>query len=417
MSTLAIISLIVTAAALFGWLSSRALRLPITIGTMILTVVASIALIVLSHWFPSIKTGAVHLVERVRFEDLILHGLLGLLLFGGAFLLDLHYLFREKFAVALLSVIATVLSSGGIAFVMRLVLPLLGLPAPWLECLFFGTLISPTDPIAVLEMLNRVGVAKNIQAQLAGESLFNDGVGAVLFLAVLDASRGAHLTLARITLTLILKSCGGLLLGTILAWIASELMRRVDAYQIEILMTLSLSLGGYALAETLNLSAPLTAVAAGMALRRFNLNHIHAAISHESLDRFWSVIDEVLNAVLFVLLGLEVMVIPFSRSNFTSGALAIVAVTVIRAAAVAVVLLGVGWLQRGHQSSFLTLVWGGLRGGLSIALALSVPEVNGRGWILATTYIVVVFSIVIQGGTLDLFLKRFPSIASPSTSL
>jgi CPA1 family monovalent cation:H+ antiporter len=406
MSTLTTVSLIIAAAALFGWLSSRVLRLPITIGTMLLTVASSIVLMLLSQRFPGIHSEAVVLVERIKFEDLILHGVLGLLLFAGAFLLDLKYLAKEKLTVGLLSVVGTLLSTGCIAAVMHAVLPLLGMPVPWLECLFFGALISPTDPIAVLEMLHRVGVAKNIQAQLAGESLFNDGVGAVLFLAVLDASRGATPSVWMVGSLLIVKSCGGLVLGIGLAWVASELMKRVESFQVEVLMTLALALGGYALGEVLKVSPPLEAVAAGLALRHFNAQHYHAEISHESLDRFWSTVDEVQNAILFVLLGLEVLVIPFSRGTFLSGGLAIVSVTAIRAGVVAAMLMLVRWLQKGHESSFLTMTWGGLRGGLSIALALSIPESSGRGWILATTYIVVVFSVVVQGGTLDLFLQR-----------
>jgi CPA1 family monovalent cation:H+ antiporter len=407
MTTLALLSLIITTAALFGWISSRVLRLPVTIGTMLLTVVASLILNILGRRIPGLDIWVLGLVGRIKFEDLILHGMLALLLFAGSFLLDLVYLSREKLAVSLLSVPGTVLSTAALAALMHYALPLLGISAPWIECLFFGSLISPTDPIAVLEMLHRVGVSKNIQAQLAGESLFNDGVGAVLFLAVLDASRGSAPSTYRIGTLLILKAGGGLLLGSALAWIASQFMRRVDAYQIEILLTLALALGGYSLAETFRLSAPLEAVAAGLALRRFNLHRDPSEISHDSLDHFWGAIDEVQNAVLFVLLGLEVLVISFTRLTLESGAMAIAAVAIVRTVVVAAILGLVRLLQPGHKTSLLTLSWGGLRGGLSIALALSVPESQGRSWILATTYFVVVFSIVIQGGTLDLFLNRF----------
>ncbi|QMV17917.1 sodium:proton antiporter [Granulicella sp. 5B5] len=406
MSTLALVSIIVTSAALFGWLSIRVIRLPITIGTMLLTVIASVLMMFLGRAVPALPAWAISLAGRVRFEDLILHGMLGLLLFAGAFLLDLDYLFREKLSVTLLAVIGTLLSTAGIAVLMHFTLPLLGIPAPWLECLFFGTLISPTDPVAVLEMLHRVGVPKNIQAQLAGESLFNDGIGAVLFLAVLAASRGQAPSLSHLGALLVIESGGGLILGIALAKIASELMRRVEAYQVEVLLTLALALGGYALAETLRLSAPLEAVAAGLALRHFNMGHTHAEISHDSLDRFWRVIDEVQNAILFALLGFEVLLIPFTSHSFESGGLAILAVTLVRIAVVTLVLSLVRLLQPGHASSLITLSWGGLRGGLSIALALSVPYLYSHTWILATTYLVVVFSVVLQGGTLDLFLKR-----------
>lgn len=406
MSTLALLSLIVSAAALFGFLSVRVLRLPITLGTMLLAVTGSLALVPVSRAFPQAHLWAVAVVDRIHFGDLILHGMLSLLLFAGAFLLDLIDLAREKLAVALLAVLGTVFSMAAVASAMHALLPVLGVPAPWIECLFFGALISPTDPVAVLEMLHRVGVARGVRAQLAGESLFNDGIGAVLFLAVLDAAHGQAPSLGAIGRNLLLESGGGLVMGVLLAWVTSQLMRRVRAYQIDILLTLSLALGGYALADSLHISGPLEAVAAGLALRYFNRGQLRGEIDHESVDRFWTAIDEVQNSILFVLLGTEVLAIRFPPRAFVSGAAAIVAVILVRIAVVALVVRVVRVFQPGRRSSVLTLGWGGLRGGLSIALALSVPEAFSQTWILATTYLVVVFSVLIQGGTLDLFLRR-----------
>ena len=414
MTTFELASLLVSVAAIFGWISSRWLKLPITIGTMLLTVICSLGLAAAGPFAPGLQPWALRLVQQINFESLILHGMLSLLLFAGAFLLDLEYLGREKLSVTALSIIGTVLSTAAIAALMALLLPVIGIHASWLQCLFFGALISPTDPIAVLEMLRRVGVPKHVQAQLAGESLFNDGVAAVIFLALLDASRGSTPAVAHIVLLTVARVGGALALGVAAAWITSFLMRLVNAYQVEILLTLSLALGGYAVADALHLSAPLEAVAAGIALRRFNLNYAPALISHESIDPFWEVIDEVQNSVLFVLLGLEVLAIPFRMASLKSGVAAVVVVNAVRFAVVTLILGGIRLFRRQHHSSALTLCWGGLRGGLSIALALSVPVAQGRSWILATTYVVVVFSIVIQGGSMDLFLRRFSARQSQS---
>jgi CPA1 family monovalent cation:H+ antiporter len=416
MTTLELLSVIVTAAAVFGWLSIRVLRLPVTIGTMLLTVGCSLGLIALSRPVPGLSAWAATLVNRVQFGDLILHGMLSLLLFAGSFLLDLIDLAREKLAVALLSVIGTLLSMAAVAAALHAGLPLIGIHAPWIDCMLFGALISPTDPIAVLEMLHRVGVSRTIRAQLAGESLFNDGIGAVLFLAVLEASYGHTPSLQHIGGMLLLKSGGGLALGVVLARLTSTLMSHVKSYQIDILLTLSLALGGYALADGLRISAPLEAVSAGLALRHFNSRHIHGEIAHDWIDRFWTVVDEVQNLILFVLLGFEVLAIPFPHGTFASGLLAIVTVVLVRVVVVAFVAWILRVLQPSHETSILTLSWGGLRGGLSIALALSVPSGHERRWMLATTYVIVVFSIVVQGGTLDAFLSRRGRRASEQLS-
>ena len=415
MSVLGLVSLLVAVAALFGWLSARVLRVPQTIGSMGLTVFASVVLILLNGVAPGLHTWAVAAAGRVDLRDLILHGMLGLLLFAGAFLMDLETLKRQKLAVGMLSVFATLLSTAGVAGVMYFVLPLVHVQASWVECLLFGALVSPTDPIAVLEMLGRTDVGREIEAQLAGESLFNDGMGAVLFLAVLELAEGRAPSAVTVGLALVLQAGGGLLLGVALAWCASEMMRRVDRYQVEILTTLALALGGYAIAGRLHVSAPLEAVAAGLALRAFNATHAHRDISHDDLKRFWTLADEVQNALLFVLLGLEVLTIAFRPAGVGAGLAAIIGVVVVRTLSVALVLGAVKLMQRGLRTSLLALSWGGLRGGLSIALALSVPDEHGRVWILPTTYVVVVFSVLVQGGSLGWAMKRRRKVQSRLT--
>jgi CPA1 family monovalent cation:H+ antiporter len=408
MSNLELVSLLVCTAGLFGWITVRYLKLPISIGIMLLTIAASVALLACSAYLPALHGWAAGMEQKIDFGGLLLHGMLPLLLFAGAFLLDLDFLAKEKFLVTLLSIAGTVVATAAVAALMHVALNLFGMDAAWLPCLFFGALISPTDPIAVLEMLRRVGIPANIQAQLAGESLFNDGVGAVLFIAVLDASRGATPTISKVVLSLLIKAGGGLLLGVAAAWITAKLMALTDAYELEIILTLGLALGAYALADRLHLSGPLEAVAAGIALRHFYCPCIDDP-SRPSLNHFWEVIEHIQNSVLFVLLGLEVLAIHLHGSAFESGLAAIVSVTAVRFAVIVLCVWLVRWVQRGHQSSIPILAWGGLRGGLSIALALAVPAAEGRSWILATTYCVVVFSIAIQGGTMDVFLRRTAS--------
>ncbi len=396
----------VTMAALFGWLSRRWLRLPQTIGTMMLTVVASLALVSASSYFPALKVWAETLLGAINFENLILHGLLSVLLFAGAFLLDIEALFAENLSIALLAIAGTVASTLITAGLLYLALPLLGVNGPVIDCLLFGALISPTDPIAVLEMLKRVGAPKYIQAQLAGESLFNDGVGAVIFLALLEAMRGTTPTPAHFLSILTVEAGGGLALGVALAWLTSQLMRRTDAFQVELLLTLSLATGCYALADHWDLSAPLAAVAAGIALRRFERRYPETMIGSERIDLFWEVTDEAMNAVLFVLVGFEVLAIPFARVPLEIGALSVAVVTATRFGVIAAIISALRWLKSGFRSSIRILSWGGLRGGLSLALALSVPHRPGRMWILVATYSVVLVSIVVQGSSMEWVLKK-----------
>lgn len=406
MTTLEVLSVLFATAAIFGLISTRWLKLPLTIGTMLLTVLLSLCLGSIGGMAPEIRGWSFHLAAQIDFESIVLHGMLPLLLFAGAFLFDLEQLAREKFAISVMALGGTVISVFAVAALMFL---LSAGHIPWIQCLLFGALISPTDPIAVLEMLRRTGVPKNIEAQLAGESLFNDGIGAVLFITLLDVARGHAPTPWQIAGMLVFKAGGAALLAIAAAWVTSHLMRRVDAYQVDILFTVALALGGYVIADALHLSAPLEAVVAGIALRYFNRHQPANRIAHDNIDGFWQVIDEIQNSVLFVLLGLETMAITVGGSALVAGFSAILSINTVRLGAVACLLAFVRLVKRNHRTSTFVLTWGGLRGGLSIALALSVPDALGRAWMLGATYLVVVFSIVIQGGSMGWLIRRMRS--------
>jgi CPA1 family monovalent cation:H+ antiporter len=400
-----LLSVIVCLAALFGLVSHRFLRLPPTIGTLALSVIAVSILTVLGKQLPGIHQFATQLVASIDFNAAVLHGMLAFLLFAGALHLDLGRLKKQAIPVAALSVFGTILATFFVGSLLWLILRLCHLPESFTTCLIFGSLISPTDPVAVLEMLRRVKAPADLQTLLGGESLFNDGVGAVLFLALLEASgpRGMP-SLSQFSILFLLKAGGGLLLGLVTGYTVSRMLRLSGNSTLRTMVTLALAMGGYALADALHLSAPLEAVAAGLMV-----NYRGRSVSipdQQPVDDFWSLLDDMLNVVLFLLLGLAMIQVPFSAQLFVAGVLTIPAVLLARAVSVTIILLPLRRYVDRFGALCTVLTWGGLRGALSVALVLALARSPGAVELLSITYTVVVFSVLVQGLTMVPLLRR-----------
>jgi CPA1 family monovalent cation:H+ antiporter len=409
MSIFALLSTLVCIAALFSFVSHRFLRLPSTIGVMVLSLCSSLVLIILGRSLPSLHHAAEVTVARIDFTSVVLHGMLAFLLFAGSLHLNLAQLVKEKLPVGTLAIFGTLLSTFIIAFLLKFALQVLGLPVDTISCLLFGALISPTDPIAVLEMLRRVGAPLRLETQLAGESLLNDGIGAVLFLSLLEASRqGTFPPVTKFVFDFFVEAGGGIAVGLLLGYLVYRLILLVDSYQVEVLLTLALAMGGYALADALHVSAPIEAVAAGLLVNGHARRLAMSQVTRDNVDKFWELIDSILNVILFLLLGLELLVTPW-KSHYTYAALlAIPVVLFARWCSVGATLGVLRWAHKSVPGTITLLTWGGLRGGLSVALALSLKSSPTHDELLAVTYAVVIFSILVQGMTMPKLLRRLP---------
>ncbi len=406
-----IIALLLTFSALTAYLNHRFLRLPTTIALVLFSLGISLAILLASHAGFAWPQNAQALVRQIDFGSALMNGMLGYLLFAGSMHVRLDELREYRWPVAVLATAGVLMTLFFVATMMRWVFGALALDVPWEYCLVFGALISPTDPVAVLDMLRRAGAPRVLETGIAGESLFNDGIGVVAFVAcyqLLGHDSAQAQNWPHFWLLLLRQVIGGLALGVVLGWIAYQLLKTVNDYNVEVFLTLAVVSGGYALALALGISGPLAIVAAGLIVGNVARHRVMSEETRERLDEFWELIDGILNAVLFVLIGLVVLSLRLTGGALLAGCLAVPTVLAARWLSIGA-LFTVIWPEPGRPfpvHSVRLLTWGGLRGGIPVALALSLPGGHQRELLLTVTYVVVVFSVVVQGLTFPSMLHR-----------
>jgi len=415
MSLFHVIGLIITLVAVFGYLNHRFIGLPDIIGITAMGLIVSLIVTAAGAADPGVTHWATATMREVDFSDIVFHGLLGMLLFAGSLHVNLAELAGEKWVVFVLATAGVVLSTVLVGMGFYYTAPLLGIGLPFIYCLLFGALIAPTDPIAVLGLLRQAGVEKSLQTRITGESLFNDGTGVVLFLTLLGLISGAGEPSVPQALWLLIREvAGGLIFGIVVGLAGFCLLKSIDSYAVEILITLSMATAGYSAAEALHLSAPIAVVVMGLIVGNHGKRFAMSDRTREQLFSFWELVDELLNLLLFGLIGLEVIALSLSPRDLLP---ALIAIPIVLAARGISVALPIGALRQVRQFSPHTIklmTWGGLRGGISIGLALSLPVFPGRETVIAATYVVVIFSILVQALTMGPLVRRLgASVPAP----
>ncbi|MEZ5943346.1 MAG: sodium:proton antiporter [Planctomycetaceae bacterium] len=423
MELLELFSLLLTCAAVFSFINAKWLKLPTTIGLMVVALLFSLGLIGAGKYYPGLLDHAERLVAEINFTETLMEGMLGFLLFAGALHINLEDLKREKWPIAILATLGVVLSTLFVAGLSWAVFWGLGIGIPPIYCLLFGALISPTDPIAVLSILKSVGAPKELETKIAGESLFNDGVGVVIFLGIWEIASGEHgFDPQHLAVLFLQEAVGGVLFGLLIGYVGYLMLRSLDNYSVEILISLAMVAGGYSLAHHLHISGPIAMVCAGLLIGNHGRSFAMSENTVKNLDRFWELIDEILNSVLFVLIGLEVLILEFNARHLMAAALLVPAVLLARYAAIKLPLSRLDDWYKFHPKTVQILTWGGLRGGISVALALSIGRtteeghpVHERDLLIAVTYVIVVFSIIVQGLTIGPYTRWALNIKPPES--
>jgi monovalent cation:H+ antiporter, CPA1 family len=403
-----IFAVLTVLAALFGYVNHRFIKLPGTIGIMIISLLFSLLIILLGDLQPVLFAEIIRLIKSIDFYTILMKIMLSFLLFAGAIHLDGKSMKSQRTPILIFSTISTVISTFLVGAMLFGVCTLLHVPIPFLYCLLFGALISPTDPIAVLAILRQAHIPASLETKISGESLFNDGVAVVIFLTIYEiVARGtANLHPIDILWLFLRETGGGLMLGALLGYAGFLLLRSIDHYQVEVMITLAIVTGGYLLADRLNISGPLAMVVAGLITGSKSRVEVMSQITRDYIDKFWEMIDEFLNAILFLLIGLEMLILPFNKLYLLLG---ILSIPISLAARYLSVWLPISMLRSRtafERNAIAILTWGGLRGGISVALALSIPAGMHGQLFISITYIIVLFSIIVQGLTIGKVARR-----------
>ena len=401
-------TVIIILAAAFGYFNKRFLKLPRTIGVMIIALLTSLGIVLTASSFPDLFVQTKEMILSIDFYTILMEIMLSFLLFAGSIHIRLNDIKSERVPIIAFSTIGVLLSTFIVGGLMYFLLQAFSLDIPFINCLLFGALISPTDPIAVMGILKTANIPKSLETKISGESLFNDGVAVVLFVAILEISKVGfeNMGLADIALLFLREAGGGIILGTILGSVGTYILKTIDDYSVEVMVTLAMVMGGYWLASSLHISGPLAMVVAGIFIGNRGREVGMSRITEEYIDKFWEMLDEILNAVLFLLIGLELLVINFENIYILIGVIAIFVVLLARFISVGIPFFLLKRRVNFETNSFPILVWGGIRGGISVALALALPRESSGDMFVTITYIIVLFSIIFQGLTIGKLAKK-----------
>ena len=408
MDYFAIATVLIVLSAVFGYINAKFIKLPDTIGLMVITILFTLAVLALSYFDDTLLLKEKELISQIDFKTVLLDVMLSFLLFAGALHTNFQQLKVQRKPILIFATLGTLVSTFLVGIFVFYVLKLLSLDVDFIYCLLFGALISPTDPIAVLGILKKVGAPKKLETKIVGESLFNDGVGVVIFLTIYQIAKGTEeISFGHIAELFLVEVIGGIALGFAIGWITYRLLKSIDDYDIEVIITIAAVMGGTLVAQQFHLSAPLAMVTAGLIVGNDTMRQSSMSeITEQYVDKFWELIDILLNTILFVMIGMEILVLTFDVKYILAGLISIPVILLARYLSLMLPIKIYAKKLEFVPKTNLIMTWGGLRGGISIALALSLTQVMERDLFLVITYIIVVFSIIVQGLTIGKLIKK-----------